>query len=686
MSLPELKLDDRRFQNIVDETKERIAHYCKEWTDHNVSDPGVTLIELFAWMTDILIYRMNKVPDLHYIKFMEMLGLKLGAPEAAQTRMTFWLSAPQINPLRISAGTAVSTTQTETRRPVVFTTDNDFMVQPPDLQAIVLRNGGNDGNSRYRPQNLQRLKTGFDGVDVFTTPSPNQRTPTPQVDDALYFGFANDLSHHILRLELEFQDAYGAGINPNFPPYEWQVSTGNEHHPWALCELDLDPVRQAPLDTTRGMNSAGRIQLHLPTMGKANIEQQELFWVRVRVKEISAEERERGMKPYDRSPRLRRLQSVATMGGTTAATHAQSVTQETLGHSDATPGQRFQLQATPILAPRKAHERLRIKVEGQADQFWTEVPDFADSSAYDRHYTLDSVTGELRLGPAVRQPNGEIKLYGKVPEKGATLIFDQYRYGGGVEGNVDPGALNTLKTAIPYVDRVANRQPARSGLDAETLQAAMMRAPHLLRSRERAVTAEDYEFLARTALPTAVGRVKCIQPTPDDGGRVVPGQVYVLLVPYLDYPERESYLTRADLTPDPEAVAQVYSYLDKRRLLTTRLVVSAPAYQWVAVVVALRQAPGVEQRVVEMEVQRRLYRFLNPLTGGIDSKGWPFGRSLYASDVYQCLQGTPHVLFVRSLALYAAAEDGQPQGEPVEVIDLVAHGVIASGLHTVEFV
>ena len=51
MRLPEIKLDDRRFQDLVSEARTRIARACPEWTEHNVSDPGITLIELFAWMT-----------------------------------------------------------------------------------------------------------------------------------------------------------------------------------------------------------------------------------------------------------------------------------------------------------------------------------------------------------------------------------------------------------------------------------------------------------------------------------------------------------------------------------------------------------------------------------------------------------------------------------------------------------
>ena len=148
----------------------------------------------------------------------------------------------------------------------------------------------------------------------------------------------------------------------------------------------------------------------------------------------------------------------------------------------------------------------------------------------------------------------------------------------------------------------------------------------------------------------------------------------------------DGYLTREQLTPQAEVLNTVRAVLDESRLLTTRLLVSEPAYHWVAVVVRLRSAPGVNQAALSAAVRRRLYCYLNPLTGGLDGKGWPFGRSLYASDVYQCLQGTPDVLFVRGLELYEADENGQPRGTAKEEIEPLAHGVIVSGLHTVEFV
>ena len=94
-SLPEPILDDLRFQkDLVDEARRRIIRYCPDWTDYNISDPGITLIELFAWMTEMLTYRLNLVPEKNYIRFLDLLGLQLKPASCATTELTFRLSVP----------------------------------------------------------------------------------------------------------------------------------------------------------------------------------------------------------------------------------------------------------------------------------------------------------------------------------------------------------------------------------------------------------------------------------------------------------------------------------------------------------------------------------------------------------------------------------------------------------------
>ncbi|MET9418450.1 hypothetical protein ABZY03_30525 [Streptomyces klenkii] len=111
MSLPSPHLDDRRFQDLVDDAKRFIQRRCPEWTDHNVSDPGVALIEAFAQMTDQLLYRLNRVPEKIHLGFLDMLDLKLAPPQAARADITFWLPAPQTTAVTVPTGAEVATPQ-----------------------------------------------------------------------------------------------------------------------------------------------------------------------------------------------------------------------------------------------------------------------------------------------------------------------------------------------------------------------------------------------------------------------------------------------------------------------------------------------------------------------------------------------------------------------------------------------
>jgi len=122
MTLKVPNLDDRKFQDIVHEARSKIPLYCPKWTDYNLSDPGITLIELFAWMVDMLLYRLNRVPEKNYIKFMELIGIQLEPPKPAITKITFRLSAPQPEAITIPRGTEVATVQTETQEAITFTT------------------------------------------------------------------------------------------------------------------------------------------------------------------------------------------------------------------------------------------------------------------------------------------------------------------------------------------------------------------------------------------------------------------------------------------------------------------------------------------------------------------------------------------------------------------------------------
>lgn len=694
MSLILPNLDDRKFQDIVDEAKQRIPTHCREWTDHNVSDPGVTLIELFAWMTDLLLYRLNRVPERHYVAFMKMLGICLGEPVAAKVPVTFWLTkglkprnpitSDPADPIKtIPAGTEVATTQTETERSVIFSTDQDFEIRPPELIHVFSRKGGID-----RPQDLDNLRLGHSEEKREKGQWPAIFSDRPVRGDALYFGFESDLSGHILRFELEFDPAAAQGSGAK-PPCYWEASTGNlDGERWQRCKVEED--------TTEGMNQPGRILLHVPKMGEYRRNQTKCYWIRARVEidtntvqaDIPQEFKVAGIFPFTDTPRLGKITSITSWGATIMTTNSQRVSDEFIGTSDGTPGQSFQLQRTHLLKREKG-EHLRVEV-GEQPEDWQEVCDFANSGPDDCHYTLDSATGELRFGPVIRQQDGELKMYGKIPPRSATLIFTQYRVGNGAAGNVRIGDINTLKTSIPTVARVANReQPVERGLDPESLDEAMMRAPGLLRSRERAVTCADFKFLV-THHREFIGRfarVECVQPRPLPDSNIASPPVYLLVIPKVDEPA--GHLSNEMLEPEADQLEAVRAFLDERRLLTARLRVQPPDYRFVSARVRVQVTSPTDQPQVQEEILKRLYRFLNPLTGGEEGQGWPVDRALFPADIYAHLQGITGVRAILGVDIFAVNNSdsfARNRDQPTPMIEISnTHGLIASGRHDVKF-
>ena len=171
MGLEAPKLDDRGFTDLVEEARARIALYTPEWTDHNLSDPGMTLIELFAFMMDVALYRLNRVPDKNYIKFMELIGMKLAEAVPARSDVTFWLSAPQQIPIVIPADTEVSTTQTEDQKGIIFSTDRDLEIQVPQLSYVQTSMDTEDGTV-YTVQSLSTVQSGYEQFPIFSAEPP----------------------------------------------------------------------------------------------------------------------------------------------------------------------------------------------------------------------------------------------------------------------------------------------------------------------------------------------------------------------------------------------------------------------------------------------------------------------------------------------------------------------------------
>ena len=142
MALPSPNLDDRRFQQFVDDAKRYIQQRAPEWTDHNVSDPGVTLVETVAHMADQIVYRLNRVPEKNHLAFLDLVGITLFPPSAARTDVTFWLSAPQDESIAVPVGTEVATMRTDNEEAVVFATERELNLVSCELRHLLTQHKG----------------------------------------------------------------------------------------------------------------------------------------------------------------------------------------------------------------------------------------------------------------------------------------------------------------------------------------------------------------------------------------------------------------------------------------------------------------------------------------------------------------------------------------------------------------
>jgi hypothetical protein len=138
--IPKSNLDDRTFDDIVAEAVRLIPRYCPEWTNHNTSDPGITLVELFAWMTEMTLYRLNKVPEKTYLSLLELMGLSLVPPQSARAIIKFFPVEGYEKPVKIKSGTKIAALNDESDS-LVFETEKEISVNSSVLAACVNRSG-----------------------------------------------------------------------------------------------------------------------------------------------------------------------------------------------------------------------------------------------------------------------------------------------------------------------------------------------------------------------------------------------------------------------------------------------------------------------------------------------------------------------------------------------------------------
>jgi predicted phage baseplate assembly protein len=641
MPLPDIQLDDRTYETIVADAMRRIPGYTPEWTDFNDSDPGITLVQLFAWMEEMILYRLNQVPDKNFVEFLKLIGIELNPPQAATGELTFQLSSagptsPPGSPpstdamvVLVPQGTEVSTTQPDADGPIVFETDQPISVVGATLQAL----------------------QSFDGA-VFTLVDQSNALngqffyafgPQPQAQAALYLGFDRSfptnagpymLTVHAYTADL-IQEGQGlsAALTASTPPivavWEYSSSVGSGWQP-------LNPSA----DTTNCLTNNGTVTFAGPANPAAiqlgllrNPSDPALFWFRYRIESVQ--------DGYEVPPRLEDV-----LINTVTATNVVTIANEILGASDGSPNQSFLLQNKPVL---QAGFVLDVdENDGNGFQPWTMVANFAGYGRTDKVFTLNVATGEVDFGDGEQ---GKIPAAFADPNRPgqflANIMAASYRWGGGSRGNVGAQTVTSLQTPIPYVNSVTNLSPMSGGQDEETLDDAEGRAPQAIRTQSRAVTADDFSFLATQtpgtrivraqALPLRNPNIEVAQPSGSGQSVTVtpsPGALTIMVVP-------ESPVAKP--VPTTQTLTAVAQWLNSHRLITTELYVVAPTYREVEVDAQVIAQATSDTNQVAQAVEQNLLNFFNPITGGDAGTGWDFGGTIYFSDIYRTILNTPGV-------------------------------------------
>lgn len=672
-------LDDRSYEQILAEALARIPVHNPEWTNFNESDPGVTLLQLFAFMTDSLLYRANLIPERSRRKFLELLGLPMRAAAAAHGVVTIANERGPLATVTLPAGLAVAAGS------VGYVTTNALDVLPLEARAFY-RGAVPAGAERDRAERIYRQLYGATGGDAggldyyrtvaFDAPLAGaapaaldlsrdavDRTlwlalllrAADGTDEATRAAVAAAVAGRTLTLGLApAQDADHLVLPPGGAApradtaLAFDVSTGR---------MDGDAPRYAALETAGEAVAPGEValvQLTLPPAGGFGrwdaldpledgvgdlppaledeaLAARVLCWVRVRALDAGTADGGAGL-----STRLGWV-------GINAARITQRipVPAQRLADGTGAPDQRVALPVTPVI-----EDSVELSVAGER---WTRTDDLlaappevpargasAGAAADARVFHVDRESGAVRFGDGLR---------GARPPAGAAILAT-YAAGGGAAGNVGAGAVKA-STQLPAGFRVANPLPTRGGDDGETVADAERRMPLVLRHRERAVSAEDYRELAGQTPGVAIGRVEVLPAFHPEAGAPAPGVVTLLLVP--DDPLRPDAPV-----PDLAFLNAVCRHLEPRRLVTTELHLRGPAYVPLLLTAGFDAVAGADVAAVREAIRAELRAFLSPLHGGQDGSGWPLARPVEERELWARVARVDGVAAVRGVRMFGA--------------------------------
>ncbi|HEY9109206.1 MAG TPA: baseplate J/gp47 family protein [Roseateles sp.] len=682
-------IDDRGFQDLVRVALARVPVHTPEWTQLAHSDPGVTLVELFAFMAESLLYRSNRVPENSRLKFLSLLGLPLAPATPARGLVQFTSKRAQPAATTLAGGTevragdiafrtaaAIDVLPVESRSYVKFAITPDAADRAYYELLYAAAEAGSAGAelSMYETRALDGRQPvditndTVDGVLWVALLAPKGADPAA-VRDALAgrtlsLGLMPYVDDAPAVLPTQGQGRADAADAAGLIRYEMPVVTSTEAAYQARPARSGDDVLAGP----------GVVEITLPAAAA-----QIGSWDQLDPLEAGVGARPPALENSADAARviswLRVVPSAAARArflwaGVNAVAINQriAVQNELIGEGTGRTDQSYRLARAGVVA---GSVTVSVIADGQL-QDWQAIDDLmaagAEVRALDpqrapgqvwedqresRVFSVDAEAGVVRFGDG---------LHGARPPLGARLVA-RYEVCDGARGNVAAGAINA-GPALPPGLKPDNPQPTWGGADAEGVDSGTARISSFIRHRDRLVTADDFEQIARSAPGVDIARVEVLAAWHPDLGMSEPGDapgvVTLMLVPRKD--------PRAPDTPSPDRafLDALCRHLDPRRLVTTELVLRGPDYQPLWLSLGITVAGGFATPDVRDRVKARIVEYLAPargLHGALDDgedtaldypgmeKGWPLRKAVNRLELMAEVAREPGVLKVDELLL-----------------------------------
>ncbi|HTA55895.1 MAG TPA: baseplate J/gp47 family protein [Candidatus Acidoferrales bacterium] len=674
-------LDDRSYDDLVQEMLANIPAHTPEWSNPQAGDPGRTLIELFAWLADTILYRANLIPERQRIAFLKLIGQTLQPAAAAQGLIALSQAPSATVPRGIVAGASVTGALT-------FETLGEVDILPVTAQAYIKAPMPQDSTNATlsllsglkQLYNLPALPSGYQTTPVFTSnlADPNGiDLQAGTIDQCLWIALFAGTGIAPSDIATAIGGANGQrilsiGFVPSLPATSpLTPAGGTATAPQATWQMSgpPDPKGQpvynaltviADEDSTSGLTQAGVVRLIVPQAVNIGAPTNSV-----------TTDMQAGVGP--KPPRIDdpklaarlvtwvRLNAQSALSVGWLGINAVGIDQRTtynsvvIGVSNGNPNQQFSLGQTQI-DPETF--QLQVYMPGFGYALWQQVDDLAVLQGPLWAYRLDPEAGIVSFGN---------QLQGMIPPVGQRVLVLQMRAGGGSAGNLPAASLAGITakdaTGAPVGQlTVVQPIPTTGGADSETLDQAQQRIPAMLRHQGRAVTAGDYQTLAESMPGANLGRVAVLPLfKPQTMANNVPGVVSVMVIPNKEGVAQPC--PRADRT----LLQSVYHYLSPLAPATAEMYVIGSDYVGVGVSVGIEVRAGYGLMQVAQAVETALRNYLWPIApGGLDNGGWELGRNVRSLELEVVVSKVPGVVEVDCLLLFSALANGGFQLLPTD--------------------